>query len=78
MVSAAFISILVIFIILIVVGIVFFTIFLFRAIIQLREKDNIPSTIKSIDLKKSIYERMADDSEATEQYIYMRRKQMGG
>ncbi len=78
MVSAAYILMLVVFVTLILVGIVFFTVFWFKAIILLKEKTNIPSTIKTIDLEKSIYERMADDSEATEQYVYMRRKLMGG
>ncbi|MCG3221120.1 MAG: hypothetical protein H7641_07030 [Candidatus Heimdallarchaeota archaeon] len=78
MVSAAHILMLVVFVTLILVGIVFFTVFWFKAIILLKEKTNIPSTIKTIDLEKSIYERMADDSEATEQYVYMRRKLMGG
>ncbi|MCG3225729.1 MAG: hypothetical protein H7645_02330 [Candidatus Heimdallarchaeota archaeon] len=78
MVSVAFISMIAVFALLMVVGIVFFTIFLFKIIIQFKEKTDIPSTLKSIDLKKSIYERMADDSEATEQYVYMRRKLMGG
>lgn len=78
MVSVAFILILVVFAILIIIGIISVTIFWFKVIIQLKEKTNIPSTIKTISLKKSIYERMADDSEATEQYVYMRRKLMGG
>lgn len=68
---------LLVFITLIVVGIVFFTIFWFKMIIQLKQKIDMPSTTKNIDLDKSIYERMADDSEATGQYGYMRLKLFG-
>ena len=78
MVSAAFILMLVIFTTLIVVGIVFFAVFWFKVIIQLKQKKDIVSTTQTIDFDKSIYERMADDSEVTEQYVYMRRKLIGG
>jgi len=78
MVSTAYISIIVVFATLLVFGIVFFAVFLFKAIFQLKQKSDMPSATKTIDLDKSIYERMADDSETTEQYIYMRRKLIGG
>jgi hypothetical protein len=68
----------VVFAMLLVISFVLFAIFLLRIIIQLRRREDIPSITKTIGLDKSIYERMADDSEVTEQYVYMRRKFMGG
>ncbi|MHA2358128.1 MAG: hypothetical protein ACXABK_05120 [Candidatus Heimdallarchaeaceae archaeon] len=78
MVSAAYVLMLVVFSTLIVVGIGIFSIFWYKVIIQLRAKKESKTTTKKIDLDDSIYTRMADDPEATEQYVYMRRKLTGG
>ncbi len=78
MVSASFITILALFSLILVIGFVIFTIFWFKIIIQLKQKSDIKSSKETINLVKPIYERMGEDSEATEQYIYMRRKLTGG
>jgi hypothetical protein len=78
MVSASIITVLSLFSLILAICFILFTIFMFKAIIQLKQKTNIKSPIRSVELVKPIYERMGDDPEATEQYVYMRRKLTGG
>ena len=78
MVSVSFITILTLFSLILIIGFVVFTVFWLKIIIQLKQKSEIKLTKENISSIKSIYERMGDDSEATEQYIYMRRKLTGG
>lgn len=78
MVSVSFITILTLFSLILIIGFVIFTVFWLKIIIQLKQKSEIKLTKENISSIKSIYERMGDDSEATEQYIYMRRKLTGG
>ncbi len=62
-----------IFVSLLVLSIVVFLFAWLKAMNKLGEKSR-----KLLLKPKSFYERMADDQDATEQYIYMRRKFFGG
>lgn len=73
MAPISFIIIITIFTFLLVFSIVFSLYFWLKTLNKLGEKSN-----KKLLKPHSIYERMAEDQDATEQFIYMRRKFFGG
>jgi len=73
MAPISFIVIISIFTFILVSSIVFSLYFWLKTMKILGEKSN-----KKLRKPQSIYERMADDQDATEQFIYMRRKLFGG
>ncbi|MCG3215116.1 MAG: hypothetical protein KAS63_00210 [Candidatus Heimdallarchaeota archaeon] len=66
---------LIVFAVLLLISSVFVSYFIIRVVRGLKQKN-----LLSIRKRKyrTIYERMADDQQATEQYMYMRRKLTGG
>ncbi|MCG3259129.1 MAG: hypothetical protein H7644_05250 [Candidatus Heimdallarchaeota archaeon] len=60
-----------------VAGIILLAVFWYRKILQFKQKLIASSSLKNLNVPDSIYKRMADDSEVTEQYEYMRKKLVG-
>lgn len=77
MVSTTSIILFVVFAIIMVAVIVFLAVFWYKMILQFKQKLYASSSLKNLNVPDSIYKRMADDSEVTEQYEYMRRKLVG-
>ncbi len=66
---------LVVFAILLLICFSFAFYFVIRVVTGLKQKNLLSLRKRKY---RTIYERMADDQEATEQYMYMRRKLTGG
>lgn len=77
MVSTTSIILFVVFAIIMVAVIVFLAVFWYKMILQFKQELYASSSLKNLNVPDSIYKRMADDSEVTEQYEYMRRKLVG-
>ncbi len=77
MVSTIPIILSVVFIIIVVAGILLLAFFWYKKILQFKQKLYASSSLKDLNVPDSIYKRMADDSEVTEQYEYMRKKLVG-
>ena len=75
MVSIAFIMFLAVLTFLMIAGIVYFTIFWFKIVIEFRKKED---DFLITGTHKSGFENISEDPEAIGQLIYMRRKLMGG
>ena len=76
MVSVASILLFIVFTVVVTFGIIFLTIFWIKAIRLFKLKNYTSSKTRDLD-EDTIYKRMADDFEVTEQYEYMRRKLVG-
>jgi len=59
------------------ISLVFVTYFLIRVAVWLNQK-NQKALFDISGKRKSIYERLGEDENATRYYIYMRRKMIGG
>ncbi len=77
MVSTIAIILSIVFAIIVVAVIVFLAVFWYKMILQFKQKLYSSSSLKNLNEPDSIYKRMADDSEVTEQYEYMRKKLVG-
>ena len=63
--------------ILLTISFIFVAYFLFKITLWLKQK-NLKVQFNESYVRKSIYERLGDDENATRHYVYMRRKLTGG